>query len=316
MAQLPGRKRGRALSRLVTAAIAAALVGTTAGTAAADAPATPSASQLQKAADTIAPTTGTRAPVSESPADAPRFPLMAVNGTTLYRYFPDGHGGFADRGEPVNKDWRGITSTVQVDHNQDGLAEAHYFRTIDGSLFYVHRDKDTNKAAHERIGGGWNIYNRITSPGNLGGSGEADLIARDQSGVLWLYLARPDGTLGDRIRVGAGWDQFTDIVGRGDLNGDGKADIVAKDRNGALWFYKGTGDSNDPFASRVKVGSGWDAYDMLVSSGDVDLDNRSDLLARDKSGVLWLYKGNGNQNDPFENRVRIGGGWGQYDTMF
>ncbi|AZQ74008.1 VCBS repeat-containing protein [Streptomyces luteoverticillatus] len=314
MAHISGHKRRRTLSRLATAAIAAALIGTTAGTAAADAPAL-SAQDLQKAAQSVAPVTAGKAPVSESPADAPRFPLMAVNGTTLYRYFPDGHGGFTDR-KAVNTDWRGITSTVQVDLNQDGLAESHYLRTIDGSLFYVHGGSKDVPATHQRIGGGWNIYNRITSPGNLGGSGEADLIARDQSGVLWLYLARPDGTLGDRIRVGAGWDQFTDIVGRGDLNGDGKADIVAKDRNGVLWFYKGTGDSNDPFASRVKVGSGWDAYDMLVSSGDVDLDNRSDLLARDKSGVLWLYKGNGNQNDPFANRVRIGGGWGQYDTMF
>ncbi|MFI9238012.1 FG-GAP repeat domain-containing protein [Streptomyces sp. NPDC053079] len=315
MGNLPSRKHGRALSRLATAAIAAALVGGAAGTAVADSPAPP-AQDLQKTTAATAPRTVTSAPTSQSPADAPRFPLMAVNGTTLYQYWRDGQGGFADR-KAVNDKWRDITSAVLVDLDQDGLAEGHYFRTLDGSLYYIRGGKNENDpVVQKRIGGGWNIYNRITSPGNLGGANQADLIARDQAGVLWLYLAYPDGTLSDRIRVGAGWDQFTDIVGRGDLNGDSKADIVAKDRDGVLWFYKGTGDSKDPFESRVKVGSGWDTYNMLVATGDVDGDNRSDLLARDKSGVLWLYRGNGNATDPFENRTKIGGGWDQYSTMF
>ncbi|MCC3778746.1 VCBS repeat-containing protein [Streptomyces sp. UNOB3_S3] len=312
MASSSGRKRGRALSRLATTAIAVTLLGTTAGTAFADGT-TPAAAAQRAATDVAQAPTVTRSGNGESRGDSPVFPLMASKSSgELFQYVPDGRGGFKDR-KKVTDNWLAITSTVQIDQNQDGLQEHIYFRTIDGKLWYGDTKKDTPP---KEIGGGWNIYDRILSPGNLGGANEPDLLARDKAGVLWLYLQKPDGSLTDRYRVGGGWDQYTDIVGRGDFNDDGKADMVARDKSGVLWFYKGTGDYKDPFASRVKIGGGWDTYNFLVSSGDVNLDGRSDLLARDKSGVLWLYKGNGNQNDPFENRVRIGGGWDQYNNFF
>ncbi|WP_414167724.1 FG-GAP repeat domain-containing protein [Streptoverticillium reticulum] len=283
MAQLPGRKHGRALARLATAAIAAALIGTTAGTAVA----------------ATAPTPG-----------APQFPLTAADRSgNVYLYGSDGHGGFSDR-ERIAEDFQYMTAATRADHNQDGLPDGLYTRWQDGTLHFNTSGKSLT------IGGGWDIYDRIFSPDNLTGSGQSDLLARDKSGVLWLYKARPDGTLGDRVRVGRGWDIYTDIVGRGDLNGDGKTDVVAKDRDGVLWFYKGTGNINDPFESRVRIGGGWDAYDALVATGDVDQDGHSDMLARDRNGVLWLYRGNGNQSDPFENRTRIGGGWDQYTSLF
>ncbi|MCC3778745.1 FG-GAP-like repeat-containing protein [Streptomyces sp. UNOB3_S3] len=298
MALLSGRKRGRALSRLATTAIAVTLLGATAGTLA----------QAQAA--------------PQPSAAAPVFGLFATKATgEVYTYEPNGRGGFGDRELLADTDSRNVTASVQVDHNRNGLTDGLYFRAVDGTLGYSvvpETDEEAAKPEQEpkRIGGGWNIYDRLLSPGNLGGSTESDLLARDKSGVLWIYTARQDGTLGDRVRVGAGWDQFTDIVGRGDLNGDGKADIVAKDKNGVLWFYKGTGNTSDPFAGRVKVGSGWNTYDTLFSTGDLDGDGRSDMLARDKTGVLWFYKGNGNQTDPFAGRVRIGGGWGQYNNFF
>ncbi|MFD8994466.1 hypothetical protein [Streptomyces abikoensis] len=54
----------------------------------------------------------------------------------------------------------------------------------------------------------------------------------------------------------------------------------------------------------------------IFSPGNLGGTKEADLLARDKSGVLWLYKGNGQQTDPFESRVRIGGGWDQYNNLF
>ncbi len=37
-------------------------------------------------------------------------------------------------------------------------------------------------------------------------------------------------------------------------------------------------------------------------------DGRADLVARDSSGVLWTYLGNG--AGTFPNRIRVGAGWG------
>ncbi|MEU4209260.1 VCBS repeat-containing protein [Streptomyces sp. NPDC026206] len=313
MGNLPGRKHGRALSRLATAAIAAALIGTTAGTAVADNPA-PAIPSTQKAAEAgVRTQAAPQAAVSAPRADAPVFPLtVADRSGDVYMYKSDGQGALSDRSNRVITGWQVMAGATRVDHNQDGFPDGLYSQAKTGTLYY----NDGVSTQTVTIGGGWDIYDRILSPGNLGGAGESDILARDKSGVLWIYLAHPDGTLSDRYRVGPGWDIYTDIVGRGDINGDGKADIVAKDKTGVLWFYKGTGDYKDPFASRAKVGGGWDMYDTLLSIGDMNSDGRTDFLARDKSGVLWLYKGNGNATDPFENRVRIGGGWDQYSTMF
>ncbi|MYS09667.1 hypothetical protein GTW71_25270, partial [Streptomyces sp. SID6041] len=38
-----------------------------------------------------------------------------------------------------------------------------------------------------RVGGGWNVYDRTLAAGNIGGTRNGDLIARDKAGVLWLY---------------------------------------------------------------------------------------------------------------------------------
>ncbi|MEU7166391.1 VCBS repeat-containing protein [Streptomyces morookaense] len=311
MATISGRKGTRALSRFVTAAIAAALIGTTAGTAVADSPApAPAAKALRDAAVAAKPQAAPRAALAAATAAAPALPLFTADKDGFaYMYELNGHGGFKDRLPIGTGGWDSINAATQV-HDQNGQRDGWYVRATDGTLIY------TGKRGNKTIGGGWNVYDRIFSPGDLGGASDSDVLARDKSGVLWVYLSYPDGTLSDRFRVGPGWDQYTDIVGRGDLNGDGITDIVAKDRNGDLWFYKGTGDYHDPFKSRVQVGGGWDQYDTLVATGDVDGDGRSDLLARDKASNLWLYKGNGNQRDPFENRTRIGGGWDQYRLMF
>ncbi len=167
------------------------------------------------------------------------------------------------------------------------------------------------------IGNGWNIYNRVLSAGNLGGAAADDLLARDSSGVLYLYLGYGTGKLTSRYKVGSGWNIYTDITGKGDLTGDGKDDIVAKDSSGVLWLYKGTGDYKAPFTSRTKIGGGWNTYNSIVSVGDIDLDGITDLVARDTTGALYLYKGTGNASAPFASRVKIGsGGWNTYRLLF
>ncbi|MFD3659948.1 FG-GAP repeat domain-containing protein [Streptomyces sp. NPDC058659] len=44
-------------------------------------------------------------------------------------------------------------------------------------------------------------------------------------------------------------------------------------------------------------------------------DGRADITARDKAGVLWLYKGTGDYKAPFAGRTKIGGGWNVYDRL-
>ncbi|WP_055418712.1 VCBS repeat-containing protein [Streptomyces pactum] len=157
------------------------------------------------------------------------------------------------------------------------------------------------------VGGGWNVYDRIEAAANLGGARTGDLVARDESGVLWLYLGKGDGTFAGRSRIGGGWNVYDKIAAGSDITADGKADLLATDKSGVLWLYRGTGNWRAPFASRTRVGGGWGIYDQLTAIGGA---TSGHLVARDKAGVLWLYRGMG--DGTFATRTRVGGGWGAY----
>ncbi|WP_351222074.1 VCBS repeat-containing protein [Streptomyces sp. NPDC002133] len=303
MTHLSGRRGGRALTRLATAALATALAGSLAAT---QAFATPSV--VPSSVPSVVPS-GTASPV---PPEAPQFPLTAVDGRgDVHVYWPDGRGGLKPR-EFVLGGWQTHRSGTHVDHDRDGLAEGAYGQRADGRLFYV------TEAGERLLEGEWGQYDQLLSPGDLGGTPEADVIARDPRGVLWLFSARADATLRPRIVVGPGWNAYTQIAGLGDLTGDRTPDIVARDRAGVLWLYQGTGEARKPFSQRVGVGHGWNRYNLLTSIGDLDQDGRSDLLARDRTGVLWLHKGAGSAKAPFSQRTRIGDGahWNRYRLLF
>ncbi|WP_314612152.1 VCBS repeat-containing protein [Streptomyces stackebrandtii] len=117
------------------------------------------------------------------------------------------------------------------------------------------------------------------------------------------------------VVVGNGWDAYDRIATPGNLGGSAHADLLARDKTGVLWSYEGTGNPSVPFKTRTKVGGGWNAYNQLTAGGDMSGDGRPDLLATDKTGVLWLYKGTGSTTAPFSKAVRIGGGWGVYNKI-
>ncbi|MGW5777259.1 FG-GAP-like repeat-containing protein [Streptomyces sp. NPDC003863] len=179
------------------------------------------------------------------------------------------------------------------------------------------RDRPVNgqvkPALRTKIGGGWNTYRQIESVGNVGGAATGDLIAVDTAGVQWLYLGKGDGTFATRVQVGTGWQIYNKIAGGSDLDGDGRPDLVATDSAGTLWFYKGTGNYAKPYAARVSRGGSWQGYNQLTAVGNIAGSAAGDLIARDTSGVLWLYQGNGTGG--FSLRVRIGGGWGAFSQL-
>ncbi|MFB7585737.1 N-acetylmuramoyl-L-alanine amidase [Streptomyces sp. NPDC056169] len=201
----------------------------------------------------------------------------------------------------------------------DGTGDA-VARDASGVLWYYQGSGNPSSPfkARLRTGGGWGVYDRIIAVRDVTNDGRPDLIAREKSGVLWLYkgTGTPATPFATRIRVGGGWQTYNAIVSTGDLSGDGKADLIGRDAAGVLWSYKGTGSSTTPFATRAKVGPGWQTYNTIVGPSDLSADGKGDLIGRDAAGTLWSYKGTGSLTAPFASRVNVGPGWQIYNLIF
>lgn len=146
----------------------------------------------------------------------------------------------------------------------------------------------------------------------------------DASHVLWLdeqglWRASPTGQ--DLGYLGSGRSTDTRLLysidlrrpvsaGTSDFTGDGRNDVLARDSTGTLWLYP-TRDISAPFYPRRKVGTGWQGFTSVVAPGDLNGDGKADVLARDSTGTLWLYPGNGavTSSSSWRPRLKAGSGW-------
>ncbi|MEV5443180.1 VCBS repeat-containing protein [Streptomyces sp. NPDC052644] len=160
-------------------------------------------------------------------------------------------------------------------------------------------------------GTGWHIYNKVLSIGDVTGDGKVDVPARTHSGDLYLYRGTgvPSAPLQARVKVGTGWHIYDQLVGVSDANGDGLGDLYARTPNGDLFFYAGSGDAAAPFKARVKVGTGWHAYNQLAGVDDITGDGRPELLARTMSGTLYSYETDAATGRPTSRYALGTGGW-------
>ncbi|MFD7575143.1 FG-GAP-like repeat-containing protein, partial [Streptomyces sp. NPDC059810] len=205
------------------------------------------------------------------------------------------------------------------DFDGDGTADL-LVREVNGDLWEfgtrpVAPGGSVELASGTRVGGGWQSYDRLEAAGNIAGTTAPDVLARDGSGVLWLYQGTGDRDkpLSGRTRIGGGWQAYDRIAAGSDVTGDGRADAVATDKAGVLWLYPGTGNATTPFSARKRVGSGWGVYNEIAAVGNLAGGPAGDLLARDRTGVLWLYLGKG--DGTFAARTRIGAGWGGFKDL-
>ncbi|AJF65604.1 FG-GAP-like repeat-containing protein [Streptomyces vietnamensis] len=215
-------------------------------------------------------------------------------------------------------------------------------------------DKSKPFATRKSIGGGWGVYNQIFPVGDDNGDGNGELIARDVKGTLWYYTGKGDGTLGTRVQVSdtGGWAEVPQFGGAGNNPVLGnKEGVLARDKAGTMFWYGVTGgklgtrsqvgdtggwagadfthlSSMDMDASsdisevyqgvlyiaNNRIGSGWGVYNAIVGPGDLSGDGKGDLLARDTSGNLYLYKGNG-AGTALSSRIKVGSGWGGYNKL-
>ncbi|MEU9862046.1 VCBS repeat-containing protein [Streptomyces sp. NPDC047971] len=167
--------------------------------------------------------------------------------------------------------------------------------------------------ARTYLGSGWGVYDRIEAAGDLGGTPVGDVLARDKSGVLWLYQGNGTGDFATPVKIGGGWQVYDKITSGSDLTNDGHVDVVATDPSGGHWLHPGTGSATQPFLPGKKIGTGWGVYNDITAVGNIAGGTAGDLVGRDKDGVLWLHLGKG--DGTFATRVKIGGGWNTFRPL-
>ena len=113
--------------------------------------------------------------------------------------------------------------------------------------------------------------------------------------------------------LGNGANQVNDVVLFGDLDSSGVNGVLVRTGNGVLKYYPGIANWPSFNSSKpMTIGPGWNAYNQLIAVGDLNGDGHDDLVARDRSGVLWFFAGN---SRGFSAPVRISAGWNAYSWI-
>ncbi|MEU1229982.1 VCBS repeat-containing protein [Streptomyces sp. NPDC005828] len=130
-----------------------------------------------------------------------------------------------------------------------------------------------------------------------------DGIAAHNGAYTWQMSAGPFNGIGPAAQASGSFTVTRRTVPH-DFTDNGTPDLLARDdSDGRLIAHDGT---------KAALGTGWNAYDRLVAPGDLAGEPYGDVVARDKSGVLWLHQGTSRALAP---RVRVGGGWQIYSLI-
>lgn len=164
----------------------------------------------------------------------------------------------------------------------------------------------------KEVGTGWNVFDKIFSPGDFNEDGYADVLARKPSGELWMYPADGKSWWKPASVVGVGWQGMTELIAPGDFDEDGHDDVLARDREGRLLLYPGNGKGG--WLAPRQVGAGWNIFNRVFSIGDFDGDSHADILATNAGGQLFLYSSNG-KGGWLGSKV-IGSGWQSFKGVF
>jgi hypothetical protein len=188
----------------------------------------------------------------------------------LWLYPGTGTGGFNVKAyRRIGTGWQVLDRLLSPgDFNGDGRADL-IGRKPNGEL-WLYPGTGTgglNVNAYRRLGTGWQVYDRLLSAGDFNGDDNGDVMARKPNGELWLYAGDGQGRLVNGRRIGTGWHVLDRVLSAGDTSGEGKADVIGRKPNGELWLYPGTGSGGFDVSSYSRIGTGWQAFDIILGAG-------------------------------------------------
>ncbi|WP_327306225.1 VCBS repeat-containing protein [Streptomyces sp. NBC_01298] len=223
-------------------------------------------------------------------------------------------GPLAGKHKAASAGLRAATLAPRLDADGDNIPDSLY-QAISGTYFVNPGGATEHFKYAVGEAGDYLDYKDVIPFGRVDGGNETDLLALTADGELTFFGSQWRDGAQSRSWSGRGWGIYNKVFAPGDINRDGYVDLLARTPDGVLYLYPGSGNPSSPLKGRIKIGAGWQAYDQLVGTNDINSDGIADLVARDFSGVLYAYLGTGSTSAPFKPRKTIGSGWNAYNQI-
>ncbi|WP_327289954.1 FG-GAP repeat domain-containing protein [Streptomyces sp. NBC_01198] len=200
--------------------------------------------------------------------------------------------------------WNTYNQIIGLGNDPSGAAVL-WARTPAGTLYYYPPSGHGGFAPRHQFGTGWTL-DMFAGQGSNPFWGKKQMIAATPNGTLYWYEANQAGGFFARQQLSddGGWAGEFTLTFANALTSSGRPQL--------LDHYKS--DLYNVYADYNLMSSGWSSYNLIIGPGDLSGDGKGDLLGRDTSGKLYLFRGTGSGLG-LAGRQLVGGGWGAYNAI-
>ncbi|WP_159450228.1 FG-GAP repeat domain-containing protein [Actinacidiphila paucisporea] len=224
----------------------------------------------------------------------------------LYRYKGTGSAArpFGAR-STVGSGWNAYNQLIGVGAS-NGSRGVLLARTAGGALYQYTPNGTGGFTARALFGSGWNIADVTAGTGGVPFWGKKELIGETPNGSLfWYGVNNTGGFYARQAASGPGdWAGEFTMTFANALTSSGLPTFLDHYGNGLY-------NVDQEYAL---ISNGWSSYNLIAGPGDLSGDGKGDLLGRDTSGNLYLFRGYGD-GLRLAGRQLVGAGWGAYNAV-